>query len=106
MRRIPVNLATGVKKKMHEIFLIFFFISSYAFAQLNSHVPPGSNFDLSAWKLQTLDDNLAFIEKTPVQLQAGHTSIYFYTDSVDGSMVFKVPCNGNTTSGSSYPRVE
>jgi hypothetical protein len=37
---------------------------------------------------------------------AGYTSSFFYTDKTDGSMVFKVPSNGGTTSGSSYPRVE
>jgi hypothetical protein len=73
---------------------------------LNPLVPPGTNFDLSAWKLQTLTTGLAFTEVAAAQLVAGHTSIFFYTDSIDGSMVMRVPSNGGTTSGSTYPRVE
>ena len=81
-------------------------INATTFAQLNPHIPPGLNFDLSVWKLQSLNQNLAFTEINSAQLQAGHTSSFFYTDTTDGSMVFKVPSNGGTTSGSSYPRVE
>ena len=81
--------------------------TTVGFAQLNPKLPPGSNFDLSAWKLQTLDTtDLSFVEIAASQLTSGHKNNYFYTDSVDGSMVFRVPSNAGTTSGSTYPRVE
>ena len=73
---------------------------------LNPLFPPGSNFDLSAWKLQTLDQSLLFTEVSANSLNTGYTSSFFYTDPTDGSIVCKVPSNGATTSGSTYPRVE
>lgn len=73
---------------------------------LNPALKPSGNFDLSAWKLQTLDQSLSFTEIMASSLSTGYTSSYFYTNSSDGSMVFKVPSNGTPTSGSSYPRVE
>jgi hypothetical protein len=73
---------------------------------ISNPLPPGANFDLNAWKLQTLDADLKFIEKTPFELEAGYTSTFFYTDSTDGSMVFNVPSNGSSTANSTYPRVE
>ena len=76
-----------------------------AYAQ-NPSLPPSSNFDLSAWKLQTLDTNLAFTEIQAVDLTNSYISNNFYTSATDGSMVFRVPSNGQPTSGSSYPRVE
>ncbi|MHC1705655.1 MAG: polysaccharide lyase family 7 protein [Tenuifilaceae bacterium] len=69
-------------------------------------LPPSSYFDLSAWKLQTLDANNAFTEIMSAQLVAGFNSDLFYTNPPDNSMVFKVPSNGATTSGSTYPRTE
>ena len=74
----------------------------------DSSLLPGANFDLSAWKLQTLNEsNYSFTEvKDPEEL-ANHSSSFFYTDKSDGSMVFRVPSNGGTTSsGVKYPRVE
>ncbi len=73
---------------------------------INQLLPPGSNFDLSAWKLQTLDQNLLFTEIAASSLVSGYTSDFFYTNSSDGSIVFNVPSNGTPTSGSTYPRVE
>jgi len=69
-------------------------------------LPPSSYFDLSAWKLQTLDASNAFTEIMSAQLVAGFNSDLFYTNPPDNSMVFKVPSNGATTSGSTYPRTE
>lgn len=73
---------------------------------INPLLPPGSNFDLSVWKLQTLDQSLIFTEISANLLGNGYTSSFFYTDQTDGSIVCKVPSNGGTTSGSTYPRVE
>jgi hypothetical protein len=74
---------------------------------LNPLLPPGSNFDLSAWKLQTLDANALFAEITSNQLVANYNSNLFFTDTADGAMVFKVPSNGEPSSGNTgYPRVE
>lgn len=91
--------------KLYALIISVFFLNVNLFA-LNPLLPPGSNFDLSAWKLQTLDSNLAFTEIFVPQLTSGYTSDFFYTNSSDGSMVFRVPSNGTPTSGSTYPRVE
>jgi len=92
-----------VKTKFSILLLVVFSIQVSA---LNPTLPPSSNFDLSAWKLQTLDSNLAFNEILVPQLTNGYISDYFYTNSSDGSLVFRVPSNGTPTSGSTYPRVE
>ncbi len=89
-----------------QILISTILLLSLKLAALNPLLPPGSNFDLSAWKLQTLDQNLLFTEITATSLGTGYTSSFFYTDPTDGSIVCKVPSNGGTTSGSSYPRVE
>ena len=92
---------------MKKQFLILsILLLSIKLIALNPLLPPGSNFDLSAWKLQTLDQNLLFTEISASSLGTGYTSSLFYTDSTDGSIVFKVPSNGTPTSGSTYPRVE
>jgi hypothetical protein len=79
---------------------------SFPALSLDPKLPPGKNFNLSPFKLQTLNQNLAFFEMASDSLVKGYTSKYFYTDTTDGSMVFSTPENGGTTSGSSYPRNE
>jgi hypothetical protein len=73
---------------------------------LDPKLPPGKNFNLAPFKLQTLNANLAFFEMAADSLVNGYTSKWFFTDTTDGSMVFVTPENGGTTSGSSYPRNE
>ncbi|MEI6751828.1 MAG: polysaccharide lyase family 7 protein [Paludibacter sp.] len=73
---------------------------------LDPLLPPGSNFDLDSWILQTISSTNLFEEKLPPDLRNGFTNSLFYTNTVDGSLVFRVPSNGGTTSGSGYPRVE
>lgn len=92
--------------KTIKLALLFLIINPQSFAQLNPSLPPSSNFDLSAWKLQTLDSNYKFIEFRPAQLTAGYTSEFFHTNPTDGSMVFRVPSNGQPTSTASCPRSE
>lgn len=78
---------------------------------LNPNVPPSSNFSLGIFTLtlpipekQGSTDPLTI---TNTQLAAGYTNpSYFYTSSVDGSLVFKCPAVGVTTSNSDFPRVE
>ena len=89
-----------------QILISSILLLSFKLIALNPLLPPGSNFDLSAWKLQTLDQSLVFTEISATSLGTGYTSSFFYTDQTDGSIVCKVPSNGGTTSGSSYPRVE
>jgi hypothetical protein len=89
-----------------QIFISTILFLSLKLVALNPLLPPGSNFDLNAWKLQTLDQNLLFTEISATSLGSGYTSSFFYTDPTDGSIVCKVPSNGGTTSGSTYPRVE
>jgi len=86
--------------------IISFIILSTSICAQNPSRPPGQNFDLSAWKLQTLDTGLNFTEIQPADLTNGYTSSFFYTSTNDGSIVCRVPSNGSTTNGSSYPRVE
>ncbi len=100
----PVNQFRAIG--FHSFILSLLLFGSSVPAQLRPDLPPGSNFDLSSWKLQTLDDTRAFHEIKPSELQTGHTSWYFYTDSTDGSMVFRTPANGKTTRSSVHPRVE
>ncbi|MGD1087788.1 MAG: polysaccharide lyase family 7 protein [Verrucomicrobiota bacterium] len=79
---------------------------------LNSSLPPGSNFDLSHWYLQlptangVLTGTAGTVDSaTTAQLVAGFTNAYFYTGP-DGAMTFWVPDDGATTSGSTHPRSE
>jgi hypothetical protein len=104
---MALNNRNNSMKKIVLSIVLNFLLSATAAAQLNPLFPPGSNFDLSAWKLQTLTESLVFTEISASQLQSGYTSSFFYTNSTDGSMVFRVPSNGGTTSpNTSYPRVE
>lgn len=93
---------------MHKRFsaVLFVFVVSFPALSLNPKLPPGKNFNLSPFKLQTLNQNLAFFEMASDSLVNGYTSKWFYTDTTDGSMVFSTPENGGTTSGSNYPRNE
>jgi len=79
----------------------------YSLAQ-DPTLTPGANFDLSAWKLQTLrESDNSFTEISNTSELKVHSSKFFYTDGTDGAMVFRVPSNGGTTSsGTKYPRVE
>jgi hypothetical protein len=69
---------------------------------------PGENFDLSAWKLQTINEvDNSFLEIKGSENLKIYSSSFFYTNQQDEAMVFKVPSNGGTTSAhASYPRVE
>jgi hypothetical protein len=91
---------------LKKALLFILFISSVSFAQLNPKLPPSGNFDLRGWKLQTLDTNYRFTEVKPSKLSDGYTSNLFYTDSLDGALVFKTPENGTTTKDAVHPRVE
>ena len=74
---------------------------------LDPLLPPGSNFDLSAWKVQTLDDNLKLFTAYSAELVNGYNSQFFYTNLSDGSLAFRVPSNGEAITGpTGYPRVE
>ena len=71
---------------------------------LDPGLPPGSNFDLTHWRL-TLPDATAS-DISAAELVSGFTDpLYFYTD-VDGAMKFWCPVTGGTTQGSAFPRSE
>jgi len=73
---------------------------------LDPSLPPGKNFNLGAFKLQTLDDEKKVIQISSAQLSSGFTNKYFFTDEKKGAMVFLVPSDGETTKGTHYPRSE
>jgi hypothetical protein len=78
---------------------------------LSPSLTPAQNFDLSHWKLQLpVDTNGTNVgnaaEQSSVQLAAGYQSVYFYTSTNDGAMVFWAPNDGATTGGSTHPRSE
>ena len=65
--------------------------------------PPGQNFDLSAWRLQTLDGSLQLKQVDPI---GSYSDKYFYTDPTTGAMTFYVPSGAGSTPNSKYPRSE
>jgi len=67
--------------------------------------PPGQNFNLSNFHLQTPFASGSSIQIISQPQLATYTSSVFYT-AADGAMTFWCPVNGATTSGSSYPRSE
>lgn len=75
-------------------------------SQVDPIKSPTSNFDLKDWKLQTISSSNTSTDISANALVAGYSSSFFYTDSSDGSMVFRVPSNGGTTNNSTYPRCE
>ena len=73
--------------------------------KLSKTSPPGTNFDLTHWKLTIPTPNKS-TEIDTNSLVNGYQSEYFYTSPIDGSMSFYVPGNGGTTSNTAYPRSE
>ena len=85
--------------------LLFLFGIGFCELELNPDLPPGKNFDLSHWLLQSPKSNDDCEEISPSELET-YQSPYFYTDKHDGSMTFYVESTDCTTSGSHYPRSE
>ena len=83
-------------------------VSADSFA-LNPSMPPGSNFELLSWKLNTPGDedgNGLSDTASETDLDTGFTDQYFYTGP-NGGMVFKSTIAGATTSvNSTYTRSE
>lgn len=76
---------------------------------LDSSLPPGSNFELLSWKLDTpadLDGNGIGDTASETDLDGGFTDQHFYTDA-DGAMVFWSTIAGEKTSANtSFTRSE
>jgi hypothetical protein len=70
---------------------------------LDTGKAPGQNFDLSGYKLQTLDGSLQLKQVSPI---GSYTDPYFYTDGATGAMTFYVPSGAGSTANSEYPRSE
>jgi hypothetical protein len=85
----------------------FIFLQVFLFAWIPARAldpdhPPGGNFDLSQWKLQTpLPDQPGIMQP---QLARYSSSIFYTAD--DGAMVFQVPTAGEPLSTGGYPRTE
>jgi poly(beta-D-mannuronate) lyase len=75
---------------------------------LNPALPPGSNFELISWKLQTpadLDGDGRSDNSSETELDNGFTDEFFFTDS-DGGMVFRTTIAGAPTSSGGRNRSE
>jgi Alginate lyase/Chitobiase/beta-hexosaminidase C-terminal domain len=89
-----------------SVLFFVFFVVAKAWA-LNPSLPPGQNFDLSIYKLQSPLTNAVsggVLEVFQPQL-ATYTSNIFYT-AADGAMVFWVPTAGVPIAAGGYPRSE
>jgi hypothetical protein len=74
---------------------------------LDPSKPPGTNFNLSIWTLQTpVASGSSVVQIKPADLMAGYTSQWLST-AEDGAMSFWCPVTGATTSSNThYPRSE
>lgn len=70
---------------------------------LDPGLAPGQNFDLSSYRLQTLDAHLQFKEVGPV---GSYQDAFFFTDPGTGAMTFRVPSGAGHSKNSEFPRVE
>jgi hypothetical protein len=80
-----------------------------AFVGLDPNVPPGQNFDLLGWKLDTPEESSPGLGTTigEVNLSSGYTHPEYFWTADDGGMVFRVTnAGGRTSSGTMYPRTE
>lgn len=80
-----------------------------AFVGLDPNVPPGQNFDLLGWKLDTPEESSPGLgtKIDEVTLSNGYTNPEYFWTADDGGMVFRVTnAGGRTSSGAMYPRSE
>lgn len=79
----------------------------FALYALSTNVPPGSNFNLSYWDLETPTGNGSPIIISNSQLENGFTNgAYFFTNSGDGSMAMKEPGTNCTAWSGTHCRTE
>ncbi|WP_147408493.1 polysaccharide lyase family 7 protein [Paraburkholderia fungorum] len=91
-------------KRFAFIFMSAVIWAGAAHAQvLDPALAPGQNFDLSAYRLQTLDARLQFKEISPVGM---YQDPFFSTDPATGEMTFRVPSGAGHSRDSEFPRVE
>ena len=77
--------------------------------KLNPELPPGGNFDLTAFKLQlpvAQEGRMQEILPAVLAGRQGFTNSYFYTDRQDGSMTMMVPKTGAVSPNSRHCRTE
>lgn len=65
---------------------------------------PGELLDLASWKLTLPEGHPTEIAQPELATYA-HDELFF-VDPAERAVVFRAPCGGATTSGSSYPRAE
>jgi hypothetical protein len=70
---------------------------------LDPALAPGQNFDLSSYRLQTLETRLQFKEVNPV---GTYQDRFFFTNHTTAAMTFRVPSGAGHTKDSKFPRVE
>ncbi|HEY4079333.1 MAG TPA: polysaccharide lyase family 7 protein [Burkholderiaceae bacterium] len=76
---------------------------AHAQIALDPTAAPGQNFDLSRYRLQTLDGTQRFTE---VSVLHAYQDSYFFTDPKSGAMIFRTPAGAGHSRHSEYPRVE
>lgn len=97
------SVPTHLKPAAAPLLIALLATGASAQATLDPAAPPSQNFDLSAYRLQTLSSQLAFTEVPAIQ---GYQDRYFFTDPKTGAMVFRTPSGAGHSAHSEYPRVE
>ena len=103
--------SAGKTKTQRNRFLVWSVTSAVAFLAVPLTLfalnPPGSNFNLSYWDLETPVGNGSPMIVSSSQLQNGFVNgAYFFTNSSDGSMVMKEPGTNCTAWSGTHCRTE
>ncbi|HTD23529.1 MAG TPA: polysaccharide lyase family 7 protein [Terriglobales bacterium] len=110
MLHVPGSSADKTKKNRRNRFLVWRIASAAVLlaAPLTLFAaPPGSNFNLSYWNLETPVGNGSPMVVSSSQLQNGFVNgAYFFTNSSDGSMVMKEPGTNCTAWPGTHCRTE
>jgi Alginate lyase len=90
-------------KKLALLVSAFAMMHSAQAGSLDPGRLPGQNFDLTPFRLQTLDASLQF---TQVDAIDRYQDAYFLSDQHTGAMTFRAPSGAGHSQHSEYPRIE
>ena len=102
MGKVFQRMMTARLHKIAAACLTVFLFALVPVWALDPGLPPGNNFDLSKWKLQTPFSGTPEIKQPQLTT---YSSNIFYT-AADGAMVFWVPTAGEPITAGGYPRTE